>query len=234
MNPARILRVGTGGALGLVVALPVIGSHRIEPRIEMRVRDLDAARERCVHDAGLDEARCEKDVVSTSGAGRARRERRTLCTQSTREVRRYRRGHELRDDGGGHASHPRISRAFPQSRGGLRHPPRHSGDDREPFGLDARLREGGARGFESQACGATHEAPLLLAEPERRRVEIAGIKADDLAPATILHGRLVDRERSVVARAKIRRNTLENHRQSGSIPPLREDDLSLMSCHIPR
>ena len=175
---------------------------------------------------------CEKDVVSTSGTGRARGKRRTLGAKSAHEVRRYRRGHELRDDGRGYASHPRFLELFGNLTVGCDIPCAASGDDREPFRLDARLGERAARGFERQARGAAHEALLLLAEPERRRIEIAGVKADDSAPAAILHGRFVDRERSVVATAKIRRNPLEIIAKVAAYARPGDDDPSLMSCHI--
>ena len=184
------------GPLGPVVVPRGVGAHRVEPGVEVDVRDVHAARERRVHVAALHEPGREEEVVGAPGAGRGGGEGRAGRPEDGSQVRGDGRGHEAGDDGRRHLARS-LRPAQPRGHLAVR---RHvagaaAHDDGQVARRDPRLPEREPRRAQGQERRPAHEARLRLLDPEALGREIARVEADELALRALLDRRRPARER---------------------------------------
>ena len=190
--------VGPRGALGVLVVVRVVGAHRIESGVEVRIALLAAAGDGRLGVPRLDQHRRQQDVVGAAGAGGAGRERRPRRLQHVHQIGRGGRGHHPRDHRREHA--PAVAAGLQllldvDVRADVAGTRAHHHGEIAP--LQPRLREGAPRGTERQPRLTAEEAALRLADAEVGIGERAWILPRDLTAAVDRHAGRVERERRV-------------------------------------
>ena len=180
----------------MVVVVGVVGAHRVEPGVEVRVRLLAAPRHRGVAVPGLDQHRRQQQVVRTARAGGAGREGGTGRAEHVYEVRRHRGRHQAGHHGRQDAPHvPGLGKLVLDLHVRAHVAGARAHDHREVAPVETRLGHRAPGGCERQARLAPHEAALGLGDADVVVGQLARVDAGDLAAPVHRHGRRVGHER---------------------------------------
>ena len=172
----------------MLVVVGVVGPHRVEPGVKVRIAHLAAAGDGRLGVTALDQHGREQQVVGAAGTGRARRKRRAGRLQHVHQVGRHGRGHETRHHGRDHATHVLAGLELLLNldmRGHVAGPRPHHDGHVAP--LEPRLRQRPARRGQRQTRLPPQKASLGLGHAHVRVGELALILPRDLAPALQRH-----------------------------------------------